>query len=608
MPRHGKQSATSVQALAAGTAAVAGPAPAPVAARPRTLEIADELGHAGSKDALARLNAAMADIRALSVAPLIQRAVDAIRDDDAKAATEWSLKALEKDDQSGLAWYTLGIAREKAGDFASSISAYESALRLLPDHALVANDLGRLAFRMGMPAQAEKLFRHFLARDPGHAEAMNNLACAVRAQQRYDEAIEMLKPVLLQAPENAMLWNTMGSVVAEQGDYATARVFFEEAVRLEPRAFKARYNLGNCLLMLEDTAGALEACDAALLDVIAEEERQMMRMARSTMLATLGRLGEAWDEYECRLHPQFAEVTHFIVDKPRWQPGMELQGKTMLVVGEQGLGDEILFANPLGELIADLGPGGRLILAVERRLVPLFQRGYPQVEVCAHATGAIGIRPARIVPTTVDISGVDLWTPMASLLRAYRRTVEDFPANPGQIAADPGRVAEWRARLAQLPGRKVGILWKSNITKDARHRYFAGFDAWEPVLRRPGVTFVNLQYGDCAEEIAQAKAACGVDIWQPPGVDLKLDLDEVAALCCAVDLVVGFSNATFNIAAACGAPSWLVTIPGAWPRLGLPDRYAWYPQTRVFSLDEFGDWGPVMGRLAEAVGAFANGD
>jgi hypothetical protein len=69
--------------------------------------------------------------------------------------------------------------------------------------------------------------------------------------------------------------------------------------------------------------------------------------------------------------------------------------------------------------------------------------------------------------------------------------------------------------------------------------------------------------------------------------------------------VVGFSNASFNIAASCGAPAWLITTPGSWPRLGLTDRYAWYPQTRIFVLDQFGDWGPVMGRVADAVGAFA---
>lgn len=594
MSRHGSQSATSAQVLAA--AAPAGPA---------SREFADELGQAGSKDALTRLNAAMKEIKALAVAPMIQRAVDAIRADDHKTATEWSLKALEQDDQSGLAWYVLGIAREKAGDFASSINAYESALRLLPDHAEVANDLGRLAFRMGMRAQAEKLFRHFLVKHPDHLEAVNNLACAVRAQQRYDEAIEILKPVLLRHQKSAMLWNTMASVVTEQGDYATARLFLDEALRIDPGFHKARYNLANCLLMLGQTESALEACDRALETVSAEDERQMMRMARSTILAGLGRLGEAWDEYEARLHPRFSEVTYFVVQGPRWLPGVDLNGKTLLVVGEQGLGDEILFANTLDEVIADLGPNGRLIIAVEGRLVELFRRGFPQAEVCAHITGAVGVRPGRAIPQDVDLSGVDLWTPMASLLRAYRRSVDDFPPRPGAIAADPAKVEAWRQRLAALPGRKVGILWKSNITKDARHRYFAGFDAWGSALRQPGVTFVNLQYGDCSEELARAKEAFGVEIWQPPGIDLKQDLDEVAALCCAVDLVIGFSNATFNIAAACGAPSWLITVPGSWPRLGLTDRYAWYPQTRVFALEAFGDWGPVMTRVAEAVGEYA---
>lgn len=595
MSRKGPKSATSAQALAAG-AAPAGPA---------VHEFADELGQAGSKDALARLNAAMKEIRALAIAPMLQRAVNAIRVEDHKTATEWALKALEQDDQNGYGWYLLGMAREKAGDFGSSISAYESALRLLPDHAEVANDLGRLAYRMGMRAQAEKLFRHFLAKHPDHLEAVNNLVCAVRAQGRHEEAIEILKPVVMHHPQNAMLWNTMASIVSEQGDYATARLFLDEALRLDPQFLKARYNLSNCLLMLEETQAALDACEQALKGVRVEDERQMMRMARSNMLAALGRLGEAWDDYECRLHPQFSEVTHFVMKGPRWLPGVDLAGKTLLVIGEQGLGDEILFANTLGDVIEDLGPDGRLILAVERRLVELFQRGFPQAQVCSHITGALGLRPGRTVPDSVDLSGVDLWTPMASLLRAYRRSVDDFPAQPANIAADPVRVAAWRETLAALPGRKVGILWKSNINKDARQRYFAGFDAWGAVLRQPGVTFVNLQYGDCAEEFARAKEQFGVEIWQPPGIDLKQDLDEVAALCCAVDLVLGFSNATFNIAAACGAPSWLITIPGSWPRLGLPDRYAWYPQARVFSLDEFGDWDPVMGRVGEALGEFA---
>src|SRR6185503_20393746 len=155
---------------------------------------ADALGRAGSADALAQLNGAIAEVKALAAQPMLQRAADAIRAEDPKSACEWALKALEQDERSGFGWYLLGIALERAGDFANSIQAYESALKLLPDHAEVANDLGRLAFRLGMISQAEQLFRAFMARYPDNPEAANNLACAIRDQGRHDDAIEVLRP------------------------------------------------------------------------------------------------------------------------------------------------------------------------------------------------------------------------------------------------------------------------------------------------------------------------------------------------------------------------------------------------------------------------------
>jgi hypothetical protein len=107
-----------------------------------------------------------------------------------------------------------------------------------------------------------------------------------------------------------------------------------------------------------------------------------------------------------------------------------------------------------------------------------------------------------------------------------------------------------------------------------------------------------------------ARRAFGVDIVQPQGIDLKMDLDDVAALSCAMDLVLGPANATSNIAAACGAPNWLIAAPGAWPQLGT-DRYPFYSQTRVFPTETFGDWSPVLAKIGAALGQFiaaANSD
>ena len=562
-------------------------------------------GEAGSKDALAKLEAAVGDLRAMAIQPFLQRAVAALTDNDHQAGGEWAIKALEQDERSGIAWYLLAFAREKAGDFVSSLKCYESALALLPDEAEVANDLGRLAYRMGMVPESEKLFRHFLARHPGHIEGANNLACSIREQGRPDEAVEILRAAIIEHPESSMLWNALGSVVSEQGDFANAAIFFEESMRLDPGFAKARYNLGNARQALGDATAAYADFEAALKLRTGEDERQMMLLARSTTLLSLGRVKEGWDQYEARLHPQFAGVTHFQIDRPRWTPGDDLAGKSLLVVGEQGLGDEVLFANTLPDVIEALGPGGRLTIAVEPRLVSLFARSFPTAQVGAHATFGAGGRTVRVLPFLEDQSAIDLWTPMASLLRAFRTTPEAFPDRERFLIADPKRVAHWRRMLAKAPpGPKVGILWKSLVKANVRQRFYSPFERWAPVLKTPGVSFVNLQYGDCSEELEQARRELGVEIWTPPGIDLKQDLDDVSALCCAVDLVMGASNATINLGAACGAPTWLIAVPAAWALMGCPDRYLWYPQVQPFVTPTLGDWDSVMNDMAAKLAAF----
>jgi tetratricopeptide (TPR) repeat protein len=252
MTRRAPASEVSATALQSG----------PVAATPRPAAGAE--GQAGSREALAKLDAAVKELKAFAIQPLLQQALATLKAGDYKTGETWALKALDQDERCGLAWYIVAFCREKAGDFVSSIRCYETALSLLPDHAEVANDLGRLAFRMGMAEQSEKLFRHYLARHPQHVEASNNLATALRELGRHDEAIEVLRTTILSSPGSAMLWNALGATVNEVGDMDNAKVFYEEALRLDPTHAKARYNLGNVRLLLGDAEGALADCEAAL--------------------------------------------------------------------------------------------------------------------------------------------------------------------------------------------------------------------------------------------------------------------------------------------------------------------------------------------------------
>ena len=586
----------------AGGVALPAPAAAPISTAKFTL---DSPGHGAAKSSLEVLNAALGELRALGAKPLLKQAVNALNGGDAQQGMTLALRALEQDEQSGLGWYLLAIAKEMSGDFAGSIQCYEAALSLLPDHTEITNNLGRLAYRLGQPEIAEQLFRHFLSHFPNHPEGANNLACVLRDQGRADEAIDLLKATLSLHPDQAVVWNTLGTVMAEQGDMPNAKLFFDETLRLDPSFAKARYNRGNMNLALGDISQALEDCETALSQTKSESERIMMRLARSTILINLGRIREGWEEYEARLDPQFSDVTRFMIDRPQWAPGDDLAGKALLLIGEQGLGDEILFANIVPDILQDLGSTGRLAIAVEPRLIPLFQRALPTATVGAHATFMLEGRTARATPFLEgDLSSIDLWAPLASPLRHYRAQVADFPQTAGYLKPDPARVVHWRALLASLSDKpKVGLLWKSGMQTSGRHRFFSPFEQWSAILTTPGVTFVNLQYGDCDAEIEWARRELGVAIWTPPGIDLKQDLDDLAALTCAIDLNLGFSNATLNIAGACGAPTWLISAPGAWPRLGT-DHYPWYPQARVFQPTAFADWAPLMSQVAGALAEF----
>src|SRR5690606_34610801 len=146
---------------------------------------------------------------------------------------------------------------------------------------------------------------------------------------------------------------------------------------------------------LGDPAGALEDIDAALSETTSPYERAMMTMARATVRMSLGDLAGGFEDYEARFSPHSHDAVRFVTEAERWTPDSALEGRSLLVIGEQGLGDEVLFANVLPDLIEALGPGGRLCIAVEKRLVPLFQRSFPDAQVGAHRTVKVNGRTLR---------------------------------------------------------------------------------------------------------------------------------------------------------------------------------------------------------------------
>jgi hypothetical protein len=285
-----------------------------------------------------------------------------------------------------------------------------------------------------------------------------------------------------------------------------------------------------------------------------------------------------------------------------------LNGKKILLVGEQGLGDEFMFANILPDIQKAVGESGKLQICVDPRLVGLFQRSFPRAEVGTYddrtLIDADGNKALRLIPFASKDNKPDLWAPMGSALQYYRNRISDFRHEPF-LVPDPARVAQFKRQLDGMgPGKKIGLCWRSMMLGAKRAKYFSPIDHWGPVLQTPGATFVNLQYGDCAAEIARAAEKFGITIHQIEGLNLKDDIDGSAALCAALDLVLSAPTAAAATAASVGATVWFLTAGRTWPQLGTSE-YPWYASTKVFWPEKFADWDRLMSDVADELEVFS---
>ena len=534
------------------------------------------------------------------VRQLLVKSLKAYKRQDFNAAALRALEATRLDPQCAQAYHTLAIALEGMGELHKALQMYERAIALDPEDPEIYLNLGLVAWKLRMLEGAEKFFRIYIAMEPKAHQGYNNLGSVLRDQQRFDESIDVLRNAIYQFPDNAELWNTLGSVAMEQSSVGEARIFYEEALRLDPTMARTYHNVAYALAHTGPLPESLSYYDKALKLMGKHPDAVEARHGRSQVLLALGRLEEGFADWEIRHDKRFRGSFIYAISAPRWE-GQDLAGKRMLVMGEQGLGDEILFACGYHDLIEKLGPTGKLVITSDSRLTTLFQRSFPEAEIRLYTNRRHNAKGVRICPWLNDETAVDYFSPNGSTLRFLKPTVESFNTDRPLLIPDPARVAYWRSKIEALGGDlHVGLCWRSMVMTGSRRKYFSPLDDWAPVLQRPGVTFINLQYGDCADELAYFAERHGVTVHNFPEIDLKNDLDDLAALGRALDLVISAPTASGAISAATGVETWMVTICYSWTQLGT-DHYPFYPNCRGFWPERYGDWPSVMKQMAEAL-------
>ncbi|WP_029010451.1 tetratricopeptide repeat protein [Azospirillum halopraeferens] len=502
----------------------------------------------------------------------------------------------------------LGAALRALGRAAEAEPVLRAALAALPGMAEARLALGRTLADLGRTEEAEADLRAARAARPDHAPTLAALAVTVERRGRTAEAAALQGRAIALVPDDGELWNlhgqsllrldrtaaaagayaravrlcpgmaealtNLGSVRREQGDPAGAAALHRRAAAARPGYAAAHVNLGLALQDLGDAAAAEAAFGAALTHDPAEGAAALNR---ALLRLRAGRLGEGWADYAGRPAGPGPAL-------PEWTGG-DIAGRHLLIRREQGLGDELMFASCYADAIAR---AGRVTIQCDRRLIPLFTRAFPQAAVQ---------RPAD------DPADADLHVRAGSLPRVLRDRLGAFPPRPAWLTAEPQRVAERRARLADGAGPVVGIAWTSWRSDRTRRAAYTTLDQWGPLFAVPGVRFVSLQYDGRYDELAAAQRRFGVTIACDPADDLANDLETAAALTAACDLVVSVASAPGELAGALGVPVWRVCAPD-WTHLGTAVR-PWFPTMRPVPPPPGGTPGDALVRVARDLAALA---
>ena len=423
------------------------------------------------------------------------------------------------------------------GDLERAEALYRKYLVETPPDPHSQHLMGTLLLQQGQNGRAVRHFRRAMEMRKFPADYIN-IMVALRALGRAEEAIELGEEALYlwgeREPKLKNFYSNFGSCYMELGEYDKADAIYRILLEDYPDDPDANWNHGICLL-------------------------------------SQGNFAEGWPGFDYGFKARERGAPPYFDEFPEWL-GEELADKTILVWGEQGIGDEILFATMLPDLIKD---AGRVIFDCHPRLERLFARSL-DCEV-------VGGRKSKLQGRW-DHEHIDYHVPIGSLGRFYRNFPEDFGAS-GILIPDHDRVAQMRR---EIPGFKVGLAWRGGVQKTGTNRRSIPL---EKLLPPPleGVTYVSLQYGNVYEEVSQFPVYHNEAYIE--------DFDELANLTAACDLVISVIQTQVHLAGELGVPTWCLTPQAPAWKFNEGERMLWHTSVKQYHQKDRDDWKPVLDKV-----------
>jgi tetratricopeptide (TPR) repeat protein len=477
-----------------------------------------------------------------NITDLINRAASALNKGDFAETERLCLQILADKRNVFEAFYFLARAQAKLGRHVEALVSYERALALQPNNAQLLSDRGNTLF----------------------------------ALKRPDEALESHDRAIAAQPDYAIAHNNRGDVLNKFGRSEEALASFERALALQPNLSSVQYNRGNVQRSLARFHEALASYDRA---IALSPEYVSAHWNRALTWLLLADFERGWLEYEWRLKTPSNSWQSSLSTQPPWR-GEAIDGKTILLHGEQGFGDSIQFYRYIPMVAAR---GARVVLAVQTPLLRLMAKQPGALQV---------VGPDGALPL------FDCHCPLMSLPLAFGTRLETVPSATPYLEAPPDAVQDWATRLGPKRRLRVGLAWSGRATHKDDPNRSVKLNSMLPLLAEVNAEFISLQK-DVRPEDAGVLAT-RTDICHF-GDALK-DFVDTAALISQLDLVISVDTSVAHLAGALGKPVWILLpfVPD-WRWMRERDDSPWYPSTRLFRQDATKDWALVIARVHGAL-------
>jgi Tfp pilus assembly protein PilF len=498
---------------------------------------------------------------------LLDMAVRSHQNGDLRQAETLYRQVLRVNPHHIQALHNLGVTLKGQGLLAEAALCYREALLLDPANSAAHYNLGNILREQGSWAEAALSYQHALAGNPHHADAHNNLGIVFKNQGQLAEAILCYRQALRLNPQHAEAHNNLGNALEDQGDVVLAVDCYRRALQLNPDHAETHHNLSVAVSRLGLHHEALEQNERALR---IKPAHAPARWQRSLLRLLHGNFEGGWQDYEQRW--ALSEIAPRSFQQPRWE-GSSLEGKSILVFAEQGLGDTIQFVRYL-PMVKDRG--GTVLFECQPALASL----------CTRMRGI-----DQLIVRGAPLPAFDAQIPLLSLPGIFATTLATIPTAVPYLRADPKLVADWRREFEAIEGFKVGIAWQGSPTNKGDRYRSIPLTLFESLTSVSGARVLSLQVGPGTEQLAAVPF---------PTIDVgsRFDpssLEDLAAVLMNLDLVVTIESAVAHLAGAMALPVWVaLPIASDWRWLLERADSPWYHTMRLFRQRRFGDWSEVL--------------